>query len=211
LPLQPFSSVPVLDAVLDAIDSRDGPQFLSSLSLVNALVNLIARDGALLVPAPSDIVSHVMEEAYQRSVAPYVHILKKYQPFSSNVYGELTPTFVHMLVERTGLRQGSLFMDLGSGVGNVVLQVACQTGCQAYGVEIMDSVSSIANNLKASFLSRCKMWGLPSGAVELEHGDMRYSGRTDALLIKPDVVLLNNKSFDPKRESLSPFPRCFLQ
>ena len=63
----------------------------------------------------------IIEGNYQRVVGPNVVSLKQYEVFSSTVYGELMPYLVHRIVHITGLREESLFLDLGSGLGNVVV------------------------------------------------------------------------------------------
>ena len=51
---------------------------------------------------------------------------------------------VHEFIQCTGIVRDSVFIDLGSGVGNAVLQVATETGCEAWGIEIMDIPAEMA-------------------------------------------------------------------
>nr|CAG8460693.1 4899_t:CDS:2 [Entrophospora candida] len=48
----------------------------------------------------------------------------------------------------------SLFIDLGCGVGNVVLQVAAQTGCTSIGIETADNPSALSMKHLAEFKAR---------------------------------------------------------
>jgi cyclopropane fatty-acyl-phospholipid synthase-like methyltransferase len=41
-------------------------------------------------------------------------------------------------------RPGTLFLDLGGGVGNVVLYAALQSGCSATAVEVMEKPAEMA-------------------------------------------------------------------
>jgi hypothetical protein len=96
---------------------------------------------------PVKLWKTIMEEVYQRSVGPDVDETKKYKSFSSETYGELNPmyvvfihgcgsmlvwlkcvsrSFVSDIIHRLGLGPGKVFLDLGSGVGNCVLQAALQ-------------------------------------------------------------------------------------
>jgi H3 lysine-79-specific histone-lysine N-methyltransferase len=42
-------------------------------------------------------------------------------------------------------RPGTLFLDLGGGVGNVVLHAALQSGCSATAVEVMEKPAEMAH------------------------------------------------------------------
>jgi H3 lysine-79-specific histone-lysine N-methyltransferase len=86
-------------------------------------------------------------------------------------------------------------MDLGSGVGNVVLQVALEAGCKSFGIEVQDGPAKLAETFKDDFHKRCSMWSVHMAEVELVHGDMLASPRVQQLLQVADVVLVNNKVF----------------
>ncbi len=75
-------------------------------------------------------------------------ILVRYAPNSKEVYGEVNPKLVNEFIRQVGLTSDDIFFDLGSGVGNVVLQVAAQTGCEAHGVEIRPELHNIALSIK---------------------------------------------------------------
>ncbi|KAI0638790.1 S-adenosyl-L-methionine-dependent methyltransferase [Trametes polyzona] len=214
-------SVDYLRLLQRAIHKKDGPLFLKVMDAINALLCLFKYpplppdpfepappnqlcDAVKSWPRiPSDVVQRIVDETYQRAVGPHVHKLTRYEAFSSEVYGELMPTFVSDIVRATGLREGMLFLDLGAGVGNVVLQAALETGCRAYGVEIMPEPAKIARSQLEQFRMRCAMWGVRMGEVELEEGDMLKSENVDRLVKEADVVLVNNKVFlEPLNEAL---------
>jgi H3 lysine-79-specific histone-lysine N-methyltransferase len=155
------------------------------------------------VGVPPGVVARIMEETYQRAVGPRVKELRKYESWTSAVYGELTPRFVSELVRVARLAPGMRFLDLGSGVGNVVLQAALESGCSAFGIEIGARPAAIARGFLDQFERRCKMWGVRAGDVELAEGNMLESARVDELLPLADVVLVNNKVF---LESCAPRP-----
>jgi hypothetical protein len=149
---------------------------------------------------PMSVLTRIIEETYQRAVGPHVRELRRYTSWTSEVYGELTPRFVSELLRVTSLGPGKLFLDLGSGVGNVVLQAALESGCDAYGCEINKVAARVARGHKAQFEVRCRMWGVGHGSVELEEGDILDSRRVDELIAKADVVLVNNKVFTTDRK-----------
>jgi [histone H3]-lysine79 N-trimethyltransferase len=152
---------------------------------------------------PQKVLMRIIDETYQRTVGPQVQTLKNYEAFSSAVYGELMPFFISDIIKTTGLNQNSLFIDLGSGVGNVVTQASLQSGCTSYGIELMPSPAKVAREQLEQFQIRCRMWGVAMGHVELEEGDMLRSKRVDELIPKADLILVNNKVF---LESCELFP-----
>ncbi|KAF8895017.1 histone methylation protein DOT1-domain-containing protein [Gymnopilus junonius] len=154
---------------------------------------------------PEKVLMRIIEENYQRAVGPNVPSLKQYEAFSSTVYGELMPSLAHEMISITNLREDSLFLDLGSGVGNVVVQASLQTGCKSYGVELMPHPARVARDMVEQMKIRCRMWGVNVGGMELEEGDMLQSKRVDELISKADVVLVDNKVFEESlNEALRP-------
>ncbi|TGJ78662.1 hypothetical protein E0Z10_g10106 [Xylaria hypoxylon] len=145
---------------------------------------------------PSSLVSLILTQIYDRTVAPKVEMLTKYDAGSDNVYGELLHPFVtKILVEQTKMTSDQVFIDLGSGVGNVVLQAALEIGCRSYGCEMMENACNLAEAQEKEFRSRCLLWGVAPGRVHLERGDFRKSSRILEKLKEADVVLVNNKAF----------------
>ncbi|KAI6022568.1 histone-lysine N-methyltransferase [Pisolithus marmoratus] len=203
-----------------AFRRRDGPLFLHTMDTINFLLRSFkypplpddvfepALPNQLLTHArecwvqsshrgiPKQVLLRIIEETYQRIVGPNIGQLSRYSAFTSEVYGELMPSFTDKIIAQTGLHAGSLLVDLGSGVGNVLLHAALATGCSAFGVEFMAGPAALAQEQLWQLRKRCRMWGLSLGNVELEEGDMLASSRVDALLPKADVVVVNNKVFE---------------
>ena len=152
---------------------------------------------------PKDVSLRLVEETYQRCVGPHVNTLRNYEAFSSETYGELMPSLVSDIIRHTGLHKDSLFLDLGCGVGNVVLQASLQTGCRSFGIEIMPAPAGMAKAQLEQLKIRTRMWGVNMGSVELEEGDMLKSERVAKLMSEADVVLINNKVFKESCESTS--------
>lgn len=213
-----------LRALQRAIRRRDGPLFLQTMDTINYLLRYLKYpplpDDVFASPLPNELMTHiranwaqssprgvprrvllrVVEETYQRTVGPNIGQLSRYSAFSSEVYGELMPSFTANVVSQTGLRTGSLLVDLGSGVGNVLVQASLATGCSAFGVEIMAGPAALARSQLQQMRTRCRMWGLRLEDIELVEADMLSNSRVDELLPKADVVLVNNKVF---QESLN--------
>ncbi|KAJ7451115.1 histone-lysine N-methyltransferase [Mycena latifolia] len=214
-----------LRAVQRAIHRRDGPSFLRAFHSINNILRTLKyprlppdtfenpppnslkqmvntwTDTGL----PKKVLMRIIEENYQRSVGPHVQKLKQYEAFSSAVYGELMPSLVHEIIQLTKLKEDSLFLDLGSGVGNVVVQASLQTGCRSYGIELNPKPAKVAKDMAANFKVRCRMWGVKVGDIELEEGDMLLSPRVNELISQADVLLVDNKVFEQSlNEQLRP-------
>ena len=208
----------LLRSLRRAIHLRNGPAVIEIMEEINVCLRRIKTMGPAsdlssnpmrIVPRqwantglPRDLLGRIIEETYQRSVGPHVADLRGYTAFSSEVYGELMPSFTSDIIQATGLRPGSIFLDMGSGVGNVVLQTTLETGCTSYGVEILPKPARIAQQQLEQFRMRCRMWGVEPGPAELFQGDMSTDPRIDELMSKADVVLVNNFVFKEERACL---------
>ncbi|KAJ2719136.1 Nucleosomal histone H3-Lys79 methylase [Coemansia sp. Benny D115] len=180
-----------------ARNRRSGSDYVVAVRAFNALLDgERVRSEADGDGAPVEVAVHVIEQVYSRVVAPTVDLLRQYKAFSNNVYGEILPPLVSEFVARTGIARDSVFVDLGCGIGNVVLQVAAQTGCQASGIEIMEVPARFARRQAREFERRMRLYGLRHGAVRMWRGDFRESSDVQRVLPAADVLLVNNYAFD---------------
>ncbi|KAK6843785.1 Nucleosomal histone H3-Lys79 methylase [Apiospora arundinis] len=148
---------------------------------------------------PPELVDFILTQVYDRTVAPKVELLNKYQAGSDNVYGELRYPFVrHILHEHCHMTSDQVYVDLGSGVGNTVLQAALEIGCRSYGCEIVPQSCDFADAQLEEFKSRCLLWGLAPGRAHLERADFRQNPKMSQVLKEADVILVNNKAFTPQ-------------
>lgn len=143
---------------------------------------------------PLSLVRRILAQVYLRTVSPFAHHLRRVKG-KETTYGELLPPFVHTIFQQTGLNSQSVFVDLGSGVGNVVLQSALQTGAESHGIEIMDRAAEYAQDQALELRARAKLWNISLGSITLLHGDFLDSPPIDDVLRRADVVLVNNKVF----------------
>lgn len=180
----------------------DGAAFKAALKDYNKRLFALQRDGAVAArldtmhSLPPDLVAFILDQVYDRTVAPKVELLSKYENGSDNVYGELLHPFVtDILVDKTGMTSDQVFVDLGSGVGNVVLQAALEIGCESWGCEMMTNACDLAESQLAEFEARCQLWGVAAGQVRLERGDFRTNAAVHEALKRADVVLVNNQAF----------------
>lgn len=187
------------------------PKFKEALDKYNQIVLDQLKSGAILknidrqhIP-PNNLVSLILNQVYDRVVTPQVDLLKRYKNGTDNVYGEMNHNFVSkVLSEDLRMTSDQVFVDLGSGVGNVVLQAALEIGCESWGWETMEVPSQLAKSQLKEFKSRCRLWGIQPGKARIVRGD--FTGepfqpddpRIGDVLKRADVVLANNQAFTPE-------------
>ncbi|KAG0310491.1 Nucleosomal histone H3-Lys79 methylase [Dissophora globulifera] len=182
---------------------KDGAQFMKTLEEFNQIMKREKTSGAVQdyvkrigYRQPYELVVHILQQVYSRTVAARASKLNQYEAFSNNVYGEILPILTKEFIQRTKLDQSKVFVDLGCGIGNVVLQVALQTGAEAYGVEIMDTPAKFSKKQAKEFEARCRAYGLEHGPVTMIQGDFLDTPGLPAILARADVVLVNNYAFN---------------
>ncbi|KAI8996185.1 histone methylation protein DOT1-domain-containing protein [Gaertneriomyces semiglobifer] len=164
---------------------------MASLKRRNVFAQCMSEGPAASYP----LVAHILEQAYTRAVAPNSHQLNNYEGFSNNVYGEVRHNFVNMMINQVGIKSNHIFVDMGSGIGNVVLQVAAQTLCNAFGIEIMETPAKLAAKQKKEFCSRMRYYAKPCGRITLQHADFLESPEMHEVIKRADVIFVNNYAF----------------
>ena len=145
------------------------------------------------------LVERILNQTYSRIVSPRVKSLRDYENGTDNVYGELLPKFISIILKKdTCITSEQVFVDLGSGVGNVVLQAALEVGCESWGCEMMPNACELAELQQEEFEARCRMWGLAVGRICLERGDFLINGAISKIIQRADVILVNNQAFTPE-------------
>ena len=94
-----------------------------------------------------------------------------------------------------GIKYTDLFLDLGSGIGNVVLQVAAECLCDSYGIEIMENPAQLAKKQRNEFEARMQLYKKPYGRIYLKQGDFLKEESIIKLISKADVIFVNKYHF----------------
>lgn len=181
--------------------SKNSPEdFKIEVAKFNTLIRENLSNGTIpriiddMHAIPLSLVKRITAQSYNRIVSPHAHRLRKVKG-KETTYGELLTPFVHKIFAQTSLNSSHVFVDLGSGVGNVVLQSALQTGAESWGIEKMDLAASLATLQAAELKARSRLWNIHLGPLHLLHGDFLDAPAIDAVLRRADVVLVNNKVF----------------
>ncbi|XP_057345617.1 histone-lysine N-methyltransferase, H3 lysine-79 specific isoform X4 [Manis pentadactyla] len=124
------------------------------------------------------LLRHILQQVYNHSVTD-PEKLNNYEPFSPEVYGETSFDLVAQMIDEIKMTEDDLFVDLGSGVGQVVLQVAAATSCKHhYGVEKADIPAKYAETMDREFRKWMKCWkGVTSCRKSGENGSPTRGGR----------------------------------
>lgn len=91
-----------------------------------------------------ELLRQIIHKAYNHAVTDPDR-LNDYEPFSPEVYGETSFEFISQMIDQIPINENDVFIDLGSGVGQVVLQVAALTNAKiCIGIERADVPSGYA-------------------------------------------------------------------
>lgn len=179
-------------------------EFIEIVEDFNKLLSKLLEDGTVQKELREsrgldlEWVKRILDQIYARTVSPKVETLRAYENGSDNVYGELLPPLCSDIFRKTKLNHEQVFIDLGSGVGNVVLQAALEIGCESWGVEMMPNPCDLADLQAKEFPARSRLWGLSVGKVNLRRGDFTTDRDIGQVLKRADVVLVNNQAFTPE-------------
>jgi SAM-dependent methyltransferase len=131
-----------------------------------------------------------------------VRTFRSYRPRSEEVYGEAHPIFANQLIRHLGITQEQSVMDIGSGIGTVVMQLAAMTGCRVMGIEIRKVLHEIALSFKKALLQFAGERGWSGvGDISLVCGDATVLPELELMNNHPirlqdvDVVFCNNYVF----------------
>lgn len=94
------------------------------------------------------------------------------------------------------LNEDQTFIDLGSGVGNVVLHVAALANCKyVYGIEHEETPANYAKAMADEFRFWMRWYGKRYSDFELEQGDFLSHSTIDEKIREADVIFANNYVF----------------
>ncbi|GFS11380.1 histone-lysine N-methyltransferase, H3 lysine-79 specific [Elysia marginata] len=157
-------------------------------------------------------LKHILQQCYNQSVKD-PEKLNQYQPFSPGVYGETSFELVEQMIKYVKFSESDYFIDLGSGVGQVVLQVSAATDCKfCYGIEKAEWPAEYAVAMEKEFIKWMKWYGKEHGKLLLEKGDFLHDDVKEKLS-KATIVFVNNFAFGPKvdHELKQRFANCLKE
>jgi len=112
------------------------------------------------------------------------------------VYGETSPDLIDSILKFINLTEDQTFIDLGSGVGNVVLHVAALANCKhVYGIEYEETPATYARAMADEFRSWMRWYGKQYSDFQLEQGDFLTHPTIDEKIKEADIIFVNNYVF----------------
>ena len=155
-------------------------------------------------------ISVVLERAYAdlRARAAVPNLRRAQALDDEATYGEMHESFVSAMLAEYRVGAASSFVDLGSGIGNVVLQAHLETGCAALGCELDETRHAVALQYRTAVTRRRRFAGHLGagfakaerlhGRVTLVHGDCFAESATVAEIARADLIFCANLKFSPE-------------
>ncbi|XP_057339475.1 histone-lysine N-methyltransferase, H3 lysine-79 specific-like isoform X3 [Microplitis mediator] len=200
----PDLKLPLENNILQNYDTRDYDSMKGLCDRFNrAIDSLVQLEKGTSLPSmrlnkrPSrGLLRHILQQTYNQAVVE-PDKLNQYEPFSPEVYGETSYELVCQMIDQIDVTEDDIFIDLGSGVGQVVLQMAAATYCKiSLGVEKADVPSRYAQNMEVNFRKWLSWYGKRCGEYRLVKGDFLADENRESIT-SATIVFVNNFAFGP--------------
>eukprot|EP00057_Strongylocentrotus_purpuratus_P007426 XP_011661900.1 PREDICTED: histone-lysine N-methyltransferase, H3 lysine-79 specific isoform X1 [Strongylocentrotus purpuratus] len=168
-----------------------------TIDAIRQLWKVSSCDSPISKRATPGLLKHIMQQTYAHAIDD-PDKLNCYEPFSPEVYGETSYDLVAQMLEHVKINEDDVFIDLGSGVGNVVLQVAAATSCKlAYGIEKADVPAHYSEGMQKEYKRWMKWYGKEHSFFLLDHGDF-LSDTMKEKIASSNIIFVNNFAFGPR-------------
>ncbi|KAL6419907.1 hypothetical protein ACFW04_011071 [Cataglyphis niger] len=200
----PDLKLPLENNILCNYDPRDYESMKNLCDRFNrAIDSLVQLEKGTSLPSqrlnkrPSrGLLRHILQQTYNQAVVE-PDKLNQYEPFSPEVYGETSYELVCQMIDQIDVTEDDVFVDLGSGVGQVVLQMAAATLCKiCIGVERADVPSTYAQSMEINFRKWLNWYGKRCGEYRLVKGDFLADEHRESIT-GATIVFVNNFAFGP--------------
>jgi len=154
-----------------------------------------------------ETVENIFKKCYNKTMLKCdKSLLTQAEAWSEDVYGELQYSLVEEMIDKLkqpphNIKFSKLdtFLDLGSGIGQVPLQVAATTNIgKSYGIEKCDYRAKQATEFKKRLVKNVRINDIePMSKCKLFQGDF-LGKRGKKLIRKSNIILANNFIFGAK-------------
>ncbi|KAK0185551.1 histone methylation protein DOT1-domain-containing protein [Armillaria mellea] len=179
-----------------ALKERDWVSVLMMMMQFNCLLE---KAGQCPTDLSVELNLDFVKQNYRRLIVTRLQELKKYKSGTDLVYGEITPGLVNKFIQKANLTLSSVFIDLGSSMGQVVCQVSLTAKSLCFSMELDKAHATLTSKMVEQFKIRCSKWGGEVGIMEVEQGDMLKSPRLASILAQVNAILVTNTKFDGSR------------
>ncbi|CAI5450719.1 unnamed protein product [Caenorhabditis angaria] len=144
------------------------------------------------------IAAQITNWAYNCAVSTPSILNSHYKSFSSETYGETNLEQITSILNELQLGPDDVFVDLGSGVGQlVVYTAACTKIKKAVGIELSTVPANHAQNLQHYYKNIMGHFGKSYSPFELHNGDFLDAKFRDLITKEATVIFINNYAFSP--------------
>jgi len=203
----------VAEVMGDLLDDYDGTSYESMKNIVdqynNGLTELLndAKSRSVMMKRldkrPSrKMLKHILMQVYNLAIADPAE-LNHYEPFSPEVYGETSFELINQMIDQlTPITEDNKFIDLGSGVGQVVLQMAALTECKiCIGIEKATIPAKKAEEMDKYFKRWMGWYGKKFSEYKIVQGDF-FDLEYKKMVSESSIVFVNNFAFGPEVDHL---------
>ncbi|XP_031549497.1 uncharacterized protein LOC116287026 [Actinia tenebrosa] len=148
------------------------------------------------VPPSRELLRFIIQCVYSRAVKD-PDKLNSYEPFSPEVYGETSFDLIAQMIKEVPMGSDQTFIDLGSGVGQVILQVAASGNVkECFGIEKAEIPACYAQEMDKLFRKLMKWFGKTHKPYTLVKGDFLDQDVKEKITTS-GIIFVNNFAFGP--------------
>ncbi|XP_047483083.1 histone-lysine N-methyltransferase, H3 lysine-79 specific-like isoform X6 [Penaeus chinensis] len=170
---------------------------------IDSILQLVSTEKGTSLPAarlnkrPSrGMLKHILTQIYNQAVVD-PEKLNQYEPFSPEVYGETSYELICQMIDQIHITEDDTFVDLGSGVGQVVLQMSALTPCKiCIGIEKADTPCRYAIEMDRLYTKWMRWYGKQHSEYKLSKGDFLKKEHRE-VITGSSIVFVNNFAFGP--------------
>uniref|UniRef100_A0A914W9R5 Histone-lysine N-methyltransferase, H3 lysine-79 specific n=1 Tax=Plectus sambesii TaxID=2011161 RepID=A0A914W9R5_9BILA len=197
---------------LDEIDVRDYDsmkslceKFSKAAGTISGLWKGATRPGGenwSAERADQALLRRIITQSYNSAVTDVQLLNKHYEAFSSETYGETSFDRLQMIIDELKPKERDIFVDLGSGVGQLVVQMAGGSKVKkAVGIEIASVPSQFAETMEREFSRWMKWYGKKFRPFELHRDNFLDRKYRDLITKEATIVFINNYAFTSDLEA----------
>lgn len=169
--------------------------------------NLIVERNKISKNTPESLQQIILRAQSSISFDPKALYTSK--PFTSESYGEISYELVNSIISQLGDMKDKVVVDLGSGLGNVVIQIAGMNFVikKCIGIELSKPRWQHSVAIAKQFRHFMKSFDMNYSAFELLEGDFT---KASPILETANIFFVNNFAFKPELDNqlLDIFSRC---
>ncbi|EDV23106.1 uncharacterized protein TRIADDRAFT_58052 [Trichoplax adhaerens] len=161
-------------------------------------ISFVCEDFVELRPAMNNNIAQFYKpESYESMSTMCEKYNRAIDGIRQLVYGETSFSLMTQILKILNPTPDDVFIDLGSGVGQAVLQAAASTNCkECWGIEKADIPAKFAKEIDKSFRKWMKWFGKSFCKYQLVKGDF-LAPEYEGLIPKCTLIFVNNFAFGP--------------